>query len=896
MTASPGTVLQYRSARTSTSLAALVLGATLLQLATTPTALASPNGFRVESGGDQNFGVTGAIDQTSSAAISGNGVMIGQQGAIGTANFAAAAGPGITRASLRSSHSTVNNFSFNPHVQAAAATDLLISGPATVVVDTSINLHVEGTLAVTSCGVGSVCDIAVFLDAPIGRHTEISANLGLDPLRNNLPGLIVDAIPGGRHVHGDIALPISVFSNTPFSLTLALTLAGGGLGTGSQEGDFYNPATQSQLSFSPTGLLFNNLPAGYTASGENVVDNHWNNPFAPSNDIVVADCSDPLLASLTTVAGNLVIKNLPPCQQVLLPNLVSVQGDLIITGNTNATVIDVGSLVSVAGNLDISGNTGATVVDAGSTNQVDGDLHITDNGSAVINAGGGQIGGSVDITDMSGSGVVDSGAGQIGGHLDLETDAGQVVGTTAAGSTDVTLLNGSAAMQVSIPAGAFSSPVPFTITRLAVDPPATGTAADGTPATIDPIFSYQFVFSVPTLNRDANLAFTIDLSGLDAGDAATILNTVTSGTASIIGKSDAAGATYTAFPVCIGTQTPVLNACAAVSVLDANHQPTTGQPAFLRFEGVVGHFSSYGVGIIVKNVDVAPPVIARNTAADSCSLPGDNGWCRGSQTAGFSVSDAASSISAPCAAGAGASCTFTRSAAANGAAVTIMSGVVCDSANNCNPGIAAGPFKIDSVAPALAPTISPQPVQPASAATANANATDVTSGVASSSCDAVDTTVGQHTLKCTARDNAGNAATASVTYTVASAVANYALVPRHWPPPGSYVRKDHELELEVAIVDSYGRRLPDDIASNVCVRLRVSGPNPVDRCMRYDRRENAFEIDWHARSLGRIDLETTVDDPRLGGSLRLRTYVQVVPWWHDHPWPPFPHGSSDGPH
>src|SRR6185295_15338607 len=169
---------------------------------------------------------------------------------------------------------------------------------------------------------------------------------------------------------------------------------------------------------------------------------------------------------------------------------------------------------------------------------------------------------------------------------------------------------------------------------------------------------------------------------------------------------------------------------------------------------------------IVKQ-DVTPPVVARNPAADGCSMPGDNGWCRGTQTAGFAASDSSSPINAPCAANAGASCTFTRTANANGAALLIASGVVCDARNNCNPGITAGPFKIDSVVPMLAPSVSPQSVQQGALATASANASDATSGVASSSCDAVDTsTVGQHTIQCRARDNAGNTSTASLTYTV----------------------------------------------------------------------------------------------------------------------------------
>ncbi len=102
-------------------------------------------------------------------------------------------------------------------------------------------------------------------------------------------------------------------------------------------------------------------------------------------------------------------------------------------------------------------------------------------------------------------------------------------------------------------------------------------------------------------------------------------------------------------------------------------------------------YASYTV-----KVDKTPPDITLNSTADSCDVPGSNGWCRGTQTAGFSASDSLSGVASPCT---GASCNFTQSTTTNGSGVTIASGQVCDVAGNCAASINAGPFKIDSVAP-----------------------------------------------------------------------------------------------------------------------------------------------------------------------------------------------------
>jgi hypothetical protein len=79
-------------------------------------------------------------------------------------------------------------------------------------------------------------------------------------------------------------------------------------------------------------------------------------------------------------------------------------------------------------------------------------------------------------------------------------------------------------------------------------------------------------------------------------------------------------------------------------------------------------------------------------------------------------------------------------------------------------------YRFDNTPPTLAPTVSPGPVVLGAAATATPHASDLHSGVASSSCDTPDTsTLGTHTVHCTATDVATNSAGADATYEVVPA-------------------------------------------------------------------------------------------------------------------------------
>jgi hypothetical protein len=88
------------------------------------------------------------------------------------------------------------------------------------------------------------------------------------------------------------------------------------------------------------------------------------------------------------------------------------------------------------------------------------------------------------------------------------------------------------------------------------------------------------------------------LAGLDVATASALLDAVTQGAATLVTRGDTPGALYQSFGMCTGGQVPTVDGCVQVQLLDANEQPTTGIPAIVRFVGVVGHFSTWGVALV----------------------------------------------------------------------------------------------------------------------------------------------------------------------------------------------------------------------------------------------------------------------------------------------------------
>jgi hypothetical protein len=598
---------------------ALMLGAVIALLAC-GTAQAADS-YRVTAGGDQNWGPqTGGRDETSATQLDRTGTMTDNGSSVGAVDYALQSGPGIARVAQHGHVTVPSNlaYPFNPSVQAVSTTELTVNGPG-FELNTSINLHVDGFIDDTVCGNGTTCGaLNAFVFAPSGTTAGAGSEFTSDgPGRENDLGLTLDRVPGGYHVHGDVtSREFGVRVNTPIPIGIVLNLSGrfGGSSAQSTFGGSF------EVSFAPDRPVLNNIPAANTVSGSGVVNNRWDDPFA--GNVVVGSCQDPALANVTTIPGSLILRGLQQCGQLALPQLTHIGGDLVIDDNTGGGDLDlsdvsVGGAIEVSGNsgdltvdtgsvgeaIEVSGNSGDLTVDTGSvgeaidvsgnsgdltidTGTTGGDLDITGNASDVIDVGDGQIGGDLTITD-NGTAVVNANDSlTVSGDTEIESQD-TVTAATADGTTDVTVLGGSAAMHVELPDGAFDQPVAFTITRRG-DEPAQGQ--------VDPLAAYTFAFAVPTLDADARLSFTVDLAALDAATRAALL----AGNATIATKGDNPGATYAALPRCSGTQTPEANGCVAVTLT----------PSTARFDGIAGHFSSWAVAL-VKRTSPAGPTAAQ---------------------------------------------------------------------------------------------------------------------------------------------------------------------------------------------------------------------------------------------------------------------------------------------
>jgi hypothetical protein len=176
-------------------------------------------------------------------------------------------------------------------------------------------------------------------------------------------------------------------------------------------------------------------------------------------------------------------------------------------------------------------------------------------------------------------------------------------------------------------------------------------------------------------------------------------------------------------------------------------------PAGATFEN--GVREGHGQLIISYDLESIPP-----TASPSQSPAANaNGWNNTDVTVDWNWTDNLDSMGLD-----PANCTETSSSSGEGQ--LDLSATCADLAGN--QGSATYSVKVDKTAPVLNPVVSPNPVLLGSSATVTANASDSLSGIASQSCGALDTTsAGTKTVACTATDNAGNTASASVTYQVA---------------------------------------------------------------------------------------------------------------------------------
>ena len=171
-----------------------------------------------------------------------------------------------------------------------------------------------------------------------------------------------------------------------------------------------------------------------------------------------------------------------------------------------------------------------------------------------------------------------------------------------------------------------------------------------------------------------------------------------------------------------------------------------------RYGGDGRYLPSRGVR---PGLDQTPPTIV----AAATTLPNTAGWYRTDVVIHFTCTDDANGSGIPVGA-CPADQTLTSSGTSTPMTVVDASGNMSLTSNTIN-------VLIDKVAPLLTPSITPNPVLLNGQATAAPGAADALSGLASASCGLLDShSVGSKAVNCTAVDNAGNSATASLSYRV----------------------------------------------------------------------------------------------------------------------------------
>lgn len=296
-------------------------------------------------------------------------------------------------------------------------------------------------------------------------------------------------------------------------------------------------------------------------------------------------------------------------------------------------------------------------------------------------------------------------------------------------------------------------------------------------------------------------------------------------------------------------RTPTLKLGAGSPAIDAavGTSPLDDQRGIARPQGD-------GADIGAFEVSSAAPTtsITLNPAAPD----GSNGWHVTTVGVTVAATDPDSTVaqtrcildptSAPAAFGdlPDAACALTSVSADGGHTIYAAS---IDTDGNAEATVASAALMLDATDPTLSPSLNvPTPVTVGQAGVVAApNASDATSGVASSSCGAVDTSSpGVGTVTCTATDNAGNTGSATLTY-----VVEYRILGFFSPVPGSKWKIGQTVPVKVALADGQGTRITDAEASALAAACRVTfsatGAQPKSaQCMKYDPLTDQFVYTW----------------------------------------------------
>jgi hypothetical protein len=197
---------------------------------------------------------------------------------------------------------------------------------------------------------------------------------------------------------------------------------------------------------------------------------------------------------------------------------------------------------------------------------------------------------------------------------------------------------------------------------------------------------------------------------------------------------------------------------------------------------------------------------------------------------------------------------------------------------NIEATLAQAAFKLDATGPVLTPSLNTaSTVVGQTGVFASPNASDATSGVASASCAPVDTsTPGARSLTCTATDNAGNTATAELTY-----VVEYRILGIFQPAPMSAWKVGQTVPVKIALGDHAGVRITDGEGAALARACRVTfsatgAQTRAAQCFKYDARNDQFIYNWKLAKTGTgaATIEIAISYP--GSSLQTTLSQSII--------------------
>jgi hypothetical protein len=302
-------------------------------------------------------------------------------------------------------------------------------------------------------------------------------------------------------------------------------------------------------------------------------------------------------------------------------------------------------------------------------------------------------------------------------------------------------------------------------------------------------------------------------------------------------------------------RTPTMKLLAGSPAIDAavGSSPLDDQRGIARPQGEASDIGAYEATSLPPTTSIALSPTTPN---------GSNGWYVSAVGVSITASDPdSSSVETRCALDPdpvpevfanlpSPACALTSVASDGDHAVYAAS---MDDDGNTDATIASATFKLDATDPVLDPTlnVSTPIVVGQAGVTASPNASDATSGVASSSCGTVDTSnPGVQAVECTATDNAGNTATASLAY-----VVEYRILGFFSPVPESHWKTGQRVPIKIALGDGAGTRISDAegaaLASACRVTFIASGAQATSSlCLKYDPLMDQFVYTWKLRKTG----------------------------------------------